>query len=40
MTGAGTIPTRRGRLSAYVKLMKPRIIELLLITTVPAMVIA
>jgi protoheme IX farnesyltransferase len=40
VTGAGTIPTRRGRLSAYVKLMKPRIIELLLITTVPAMVIA
>lgn len=31
---------RRGRLSAYLALTKPRIIELLLITTVPAMVLA
>jgi protoheme IX farnesyltransferase len=30
----------RGRISAYVALTKPRIIELLLITTVPAMVLA
>ncbi|NIU22564.1 MAG: protoheme IX farnesyltransferase, partial [Actinobacteria bacterium] len=29
-----------GRLRAYVALTKPRIIELLLITTVPAMVLA
>lgn len=32
--------TRRSRLAAYVALTKPRIIELLLITTVPAMVLA
>lgn len=32
-------PTR-GRLAAYVALTKPRIIELLLVTTVPAMVVA
>ena len=30
----------RGRLAAYVALTKPRIIELLLVTTVPAMVVA
>jgi protoheme IX farnesyltransferase len=33
-------PTLRGRVSAYVALTKPRIIELLLVTTVPAMVLA
>jgi len=33
------IPTR-GRLAAYVALTKPRIIELLLVTTVPAMIVA
>jgi protoheme IX farnesyltransferase len=33
------IPTR-GRVAAYVALTKPRIIELLLVTTVPAMVVA
>ena len=33
------VPTR-GRLAAYVALTKPRIIELLLVTTVPAMVVA
>ncbi len=32
--------TRRDRLMAYVALTKPRIIELLLVTTVPAMVLA
>jgi heme o synthase len=32
--------TRLGRLAAYVALTKPRIIELLLVTTVPAMVLA
>ncbi len=32
--------TRRERLGAYVALTKPRIIELLLITTVPAMILA
>ena len=32
--------SRRGALRAYVELTKPRIIELLLITTVPAMVVA
>lgn len=31
---------RRGRIAAYLALTKPRIIELLLITTVPAMVLA
>ncbi|MDQ3643488.1 MAG: heme o synthase, partial [Actinomycetota bacterium] len=30
----------RGRLAAYVALTKPRIIELLLVTTVPAMIVA
>ncbi|HJQ77931.1 MAG TPA: heme o synthase [Acidimicrobiia bacterium] len=33
-------PATRSRLAAYVALTKPRIIELLLITTVPAMVLA
>jgi heme o synthase len=33
-------PTVRERVSAYVALTKPRIIELLLVTTVPAMVLA
>jgi len=33
------VPTR-GRLAAYVALTKPRIIELLLVTTVPAMIVA
>ncbi|MDP3983935.1 MAG: heme o synthase, partial [Acidimicrobiia bacterium] len=32
--------SRRGRLAAFVALTKPRIIELLLVTTVPAMVLA
>ena len=32
--------TRRGRLAAYLALTKPRIIELLLVTTVPAMIVA
>src|SRR3954452_6530167 len=31
---------RRGRLAAYVALTKPRIIELLLVTTVPTMIVA
>ena len=33
-------PTRRARISAYVALTKPRIISLLLVTTIPAMVLA
>jgi protoheme IX farnesyltransferase len=33
-------PGSRGRIAAYIALTKPRIIELLLITTVPAMVLA
>jgi protoheme IX farnesyltransferase len=33
-------PTMRERVSAYVALTKPRIIELLLVTTIPAMVLA
>ncbi|MEE9178391.1 MAG: UbiA family prenyltransferase, partial [Acidimicrobiia bacterium] len=33
-------PVPRSRIAAYVALTKPRIIELLLITTVPAMVLA
>ena len=37
--GAGT-PTRGGTLRAYVALTKPRIIELLLVTTIPTMVLA
>jgi len=51
MTDATAVPTpvpiaagvpgpTRGRLAAYVALTKPRIIELLLVTTVPAMVVA
>jgi len=39
VAGGVPIPTR-GRLAAYVALTKPRIIELLLVTTVPAMVVA
>jgi protoheme IX farnesyltransferase len=35
-----TSPGTRSRVSAYIALTKPRIIELLLITTVPAMVLA
>lgn len=38
-TATPAIPTR-ARVGAYIGLMKPRIIELLLITTVPAMVLA
>jgi heme o synthase len=46
--GAGTLatavvlprPSRRDRIRAYVALTKPRIIELLLVTTLPAMVLA
>jgi protoheme IX farnesyltransferase len=37
---AGSGPTLRATIGAYVALTKPRIIELLLITTVPAMVLA
>ncbi|HEV7203763.1 MAG TPA: heme o synthase [Jatrophihabitans sp.] len=33
-------PRTRGRLAAYVALTKPRIIELLLVTTLPAMILA
>ena len=44
MTEAAAVPAvvipDRGRLAAYVALTKPRIIELLLVTTVPAMVVA
>jgi protoheme IX farnesyltransferase len=36
----GQPPTRRDRVSAYIALTKPRIIELLLVTTLPAMVLA
>jgi protoheme IX farnesyltransferase len=39
-SGRGSGPRRGGRLAAYVALTKPRIIELLLVTTVPAMVVA
>ncbi len=45
-TGAGiqggprTGPDRKATISAYIALTKPRIIELLLVTTVPAMVLA
>ncbi|MEQ8842766.1 MAG: heme o synthase [Acidimicrobiales bacterium] len=35
-----TVPTRRPRALAFIALTKPRIIELLLITTVPTMVVA
>ncbi len=38
--GAPTTPTRGDTLRAYVALTKPRIIELLLVTTVPTMVLA
>ncbi|MFN8521442.1 MAG: heme o synthase, partial [Chloroflexota bacterium] len=37
---APTPPTTRERVNAYVALTKPRIIELLLVTTLPAMVLA
>ena len=37
--GPAPVPNR-GRMAAYVALTKPRIIELLLVTTVPAMVVA
>jgi len=33
-------PSLRARLGAYVALTKPRIIELLLVTTVPTMIVA
>jgi protoheme IX farnesyltransferase len=33
-------PVRRGRIAAYVALTKPRIIELLLVTTLPVMILA
>jgi heme o synthase len=33
-------PQRRGRIASYIALTKPRIIELLLITTIPTMVLA
>ena len=36
----GVAPTASGKIGSYVRLTKPRIIELLLITTVPAMVLA
>jgi len=40
-SAGGTAPARsRSRLAAYVALTKPRIIELLLVTTVPTMVVA
>ena len=39
-TLSGTRPTVRDVVSAYVSLMKPRIIELLLLTTVPVMFLA
>jgi protoheme IX farnesyltransferase len=38
--GPGVPPTTGDRIRAYVALTKPRIIELLLVTTVPAMVLA
>jgi heme o synthase len=37
---AAPAPTWRGTVSAYVALTKPRIIELLLVTTVPTMIVA
>ncbi len=41
MAAPARLPTRpRSRLAAYVALTKPRIIELLLVTTVPTMVVA
>ena len=39
-TGSGTKRTTRDSIRAYIALTKPRIIELLLVTTVPAMVLA
>lgn len=39
-TPPATTPTLRDRVGAYVALTKPRIIELLLVTTLPAMVLA
>jgi protoheme IX farnesyltransferase len=39
-TPARRLPVLRARLAAYIALTKPRIIELLLVTTVPAMVLA
>jgi heme o synthase len=39
-TRPGIQPTTRDRVRAYIALTKPRIIELLLVTTVPAMVLA
>ncbi len=38
--GLGPVTPGRSRLAAYVALTKPRIIELLLVTTVPAMIVA
>jgi protoheme IX farnesyltransferase len=38
--GAARVPRRRAGVRAYVALTKPRIIELLLVTTIPAMVLA
>ena len=44
MTAVATSPpavdSTRERIGAYVALTKPRIIELLLVTTVPAMLVA
>jgi protoheme IX farnesyltransferase len=39
-TGSGTARTTRDSIRVYIALTKPRIIELLLVTTVPAMVLA
>ena len=39
-SSSGTKKSSRGRLGAYIALTKPRIIELLLITTIPTMVLA
>ena len=40
MASTMTLTRARGRIGSYVALMKPRIIELLLITTLPTMVVA
>jgi protoheme IX farnesyltransferase len=40
ITGHNSLRTPRSRLGAYVALTKPRIIELLLVTTLPTMVVA
>ncbi|HYI61990.1 MAG TPA: heme o synthase [Acidimicrobiales bacterium] len=40
LDGAATVAPPRSRLAAYVALTKPRIIELLLVTTVPTQVVA